>query len=76
MHFVRYKLEPSKQSVFLDFLHTYWVSDNQGHLDDAEYCSESNSGIRTWRQWPEDPLWDIFVFRLGLGTLKLHVIYM
>ena len=55
---------------FLAFLHTYWVSDNQGHLDDAEYCSESNSGIRTWRQWPEDPLWDIFVFRLGLGTLK------
>ena len=62
MHFVRYKLEPSKQSVFLDFLHTYWVSDNQGHLDDAEYYSESNGGLRSQRRWPEDPIWDIFVF--------------
>ena len=70
MHFVRYKLDSSEQSIFLDFLHTYRVSDNQGNLEDAEYHSESNGGIRSWRRWPEDPVCDIFMFRLGLGTLK------
>ena len=62
MHFVRYKLDSSEQSIFLDFLHTHRVSHDQGHLDDAQHCPESNDGLWLRRRWVEDPICDIFVF--------------